>query len=195
MPSLTAGPSAGPLRYKALVRKVFCIGFHKTGTTSMHRALDHLGYRVCGVRKDLEHSVASGDLGRLFEVVDRFDAFEDNPWPLVFRELDAAYPGSRFVLTRRDVRDWFASVVNHFGAVSRPMRELIYGPGAGAPLGHEAAYVARHLRHIEEVRAWFAGRDDLLELDLGAGDGWEKLCRFLELPPPHGAFPHSNRRR
>jgi len=177
------------------VRKVFCIGFHKTGTTSMNRALAHLGYRVCGVRKDLRQSVASGDLAPLFRVIDRFDAFEDNPWPLVFQDLDRAYPGSRFILTRRDVSDWMGSVLNHFGGVSNPMRELVYGPGAGAPLGNEAVYEARYRRHVAEVRAWFQGRDDLLELDLAAGDGWQELCAFLEVSAPRGPFPHSNRRR
>lgn len=28
--------------------KIFCIGFHKTGTKSLGTALDILGYRVCG---------------------------------------------------------------------------------------------------------------------------------------------------
>ena len=28
--------------------KIFCIGFHKTGTTSLGQALEALGYRVCG---------------------------------------------------------------------------------------------------------------------------------------------------
>ncbi len=28
--------------------KIFCIGFQKTGTTSLGRALELLGYRVCG---------------------------------------------------------------------------------------------------------------------------------------------------
>ena len=45
----------------------------------------------------------------------------------------------------------------------------------------------------EEVIAHFAGRpDDLLVLDVVAGEGWEKLCPFLGLDPPDEPFPHFN---
>ena len=35
-------------------QKVFCIGFHKTGTTSMRDALNILGYKVAGAWKQRE---------------------------------------------------------------------------------------------------------------------------------------------
>ena len=70
-----------------------------------------------------------------FEQLDRYDAFQDNPWPLLYRELDERCPGSRFVLTLRPTQDWLDSVVHHFGAKDTPMREWIYG--VGHPLGNE----------------------------------------------------------
>ena len=74
------------------------------------------------------------------------------------------------------------------------MREWIYGPGRGAPVGNESAYLARYRRHNAEVVAHFAGREErLLVLDVTAGDGWEALCGFLSLPVPVPPFPHVNR--
>lgn len=177
------------------MRKVFCLGFHKTGTTSMHRALARLGYRVCGLRKDLVAPLLRGDPGPIQQAVRSYDAFEDNPWPLLYRELDRAVPDARFVLTVRDVDAWWRSARSHFGGRSSPMRQLIYGPDAGDPVGHATTYRTRYLRHNAEVRAWFDGRDDLLEMDLARGDGWVELCGFLGHPVPDGPFPHANRER
>jgi hypothetical protein len=57
------------------------------------------------------------------------------------------------------------------------------------PGGLAAAQAA----HAARVRARF--RDEpgrLLEFDLWAGDGLEKLCRFLRVPPPAEPFPREN---
>jgi hypothetical protein len=180
-------------REHGLRAKVFCIGFHKTGTKSLGRALRHLGYDVAGTMGTRDASVADTVLDRARARSAQFDAFQDNPWPLLFREMDAMWPGSRFVLTVRDLDGWLRSVVNYFGAESSPMREWIYGPGHGSPLGREAIYRARHERHLREVRAHFAGRErDLLVMDLPRGDGWPQLCAFLGEPVPDLPFPFVN---
>lgn len=182
-------------------RKVFCVGFHKTGTTSMGTLLRHLGYAVVGSHRTRDRGfvadLAAGRLEELFYVADRASAFEDNPWPLVFRELDARYPGSRFILTVRDPERWIRSVVAHFGAQAEPdspMRQLIYGKRAGDPRGHEATYLARYRAHIDAVRAHFARRpDDLLEVDVSDPEALERICRFLGHSVDLPAMPHDNR--
>ena len=47
--------------------------------------------------------------------------------------------------------------------------------------------------HNEEVRAYFGDSDDFLEFSIEEGDGWEKLCRFLDKPVPNVPFPHKNK--
>ncbi len=160
----------------------------------MGRALQLLGYRVGGPFGVRDPDIASRALPDALERIRHYDAVQDNPWPLLFRELDEAVPGSRFVLTERPDDEWFASVVGHFGGHSTPMREWIYGSGHGDPAGDEDRYRRRYRRHNEEVRAWFAGRpDDLLVLHLAEGDGWDRLCPFLDRPVPDQPFPHVNR--
>lgn len=182
-------------------RKVFCIGFHKTGTTSMGTLLRHLGYKTLGNFRTRDRAfvadLAAGRLDDLFFVADRAHAFEDNPWPLFFRELDARYPGSRFILTTRDLDRWITSLVKHFGAQAdpdSPMRRLIYGQDAGDPRGHEARYVARHQAHLDAVRAHFAGRPDaLLEVDISEPDALGRICKFLGHETELTEMPHDNR--
>lgn len=173
--------------------KIFGIGFHKTGTTSLAAALTMLGYRVTGPNGVRDPQIALNALPMALALVPQFDAFQDNPWPILYRELDAAFPGSKYILTVRDPQSWIKSLVGHFGSRSTPMREWIYG--AGSPLGHEAAYLARYENHNSDVLQHFAQRQaDLLVLDITRGDGWEKLCRFLGCPIPAMAFPHRNAR-
>ena len=174
--------------------KVFCIGFHKTGTTSLGRALALLGYDVCGPVHTDHADIADRYLELVEPYLKRHDAFQDNPWPVLFRELDAAHPGSRFIFTDRDDDAWLASVMQHFGDRSSPMRAWIYGEGC--PTGHEQLYLQRFRRHRDEVRAHFAGREaDYLELTLGSGHEWEQLAGFLGHAVPDTPFPHRNRAR
>lgn len=172
--------------------KVFCIGFHKTGTTSMKVALETLGYRVTGPNGVRDPEIGKNVLSMASELVQRFDAFQDNPWPVLYRELDRRYPGSKFILTLRDEESWIRSQVRHFGQNETPMRKWIYG--VGCPAGNEKAYLERFNRHNDEVVKYFADRpNDFLVMDLASGDGWSKLCPFLGLDIPREPFPHVNR--
>lgn len=173
--------------------KVFCIGFHKTGTTSMEKALKLLGYRVTGGNWVRDPEVARVALERALETVPRYDAFQDNPWPMLYREMDQAFPGSKFILTVRDPKKWLASVAGNFGTDVTPMREWIYGEGRGCPKGNETAYIERFERHNREVMDYFGNRkQDLLVMNLTEGDGWEKLCPFLGREQPALPFPRAN---
>jgi sulfotransferase family protein len=171
--------------------KVFGIGFHKTGTKSLAAALELLGYSVTG-----PNGVKDPDIGRTVhdmarDLVPKFDAFQDNPWPLLYRELDERYAGSRFVLTIRPTEAWIRSVASFFGTDSTPMREWIYG--VGSPKGNEDVFVERYERHNRDVLEHFRNRpEDLLVLRITEGEGWEKLCPFLGHRIPREAFPHED---
>lgn len=171
--------------------KVFGIGFHKTGTSSLGHALTLLGYRVCAQFGVLDPDIAQNALPMALKLAQEYDAAQDNPWPILYQELDQHFPGSKFILTVRPAERWISSQIRHFGSQTTPMREWIYG--AGCPAGNEQIYIARYLRHNAEVQAYFASRpDDLLVMDLAAGDGWPQLCAFLGLPVPEIPFPHQN---
>ena len=190
---MTAETDARP----AARAKVFCVGFQKTGTTTLEKALQMLGMEVASVYgRDLplgilQETYVEEGLRRAGAV----DAVQDMPWPLLFRELDAAFPDARFVLTTRSEDGWWRSILGHFGANGDVMQALTYGEDADAPLGHEARYRRVFREHNEAVRAHFAGREGkLLELDLTRGADWQPLCGFLGIEPPAEPFPFANQR-
>jgi len=170
--------------------KVFVIGFHKTGTSSLHMALRLLGYSVCDLKrvKDLDLSQRSWEI--LQGLIDEYDAFRGQPWPLFFRHLHDFQPNSKFILTIRPTKAWLNSVVRYFGERTTGKREAIYG--AGSPIGHEAVYAERYDRHNTDVIDFFSDKPaSLLIMDLEAGAGWRELCDFLgESSRPSRAFPH-----
>ena len=172
-----------------MTSKIFCVGFHRTGTSSLRAALERLGYRVCGSVGTEEPDIATRASEIAFGLLDRYDAFVDNPWPILFRELDQQSPRSRFILTTRPADAWLRSVTRFFGPKTTPMREWIYG--AGSPLGNEARYVERFERHNREVLDYFRDRPgDLLILRITEGERWRELCEFLGHEVPADPFPH-----
>lgn len=176
--------------------KVFCIGFQKTGTSSLRDALQTLGYSVTGV---FGRDVPLGDLRETYverglKIAQEYDAVEDMPWPLMFRELDQAFPGSKFILTLRDTDRWYKSIAGHFGPNPYHIQQLTYGDDAPEPVNHEARYREVYDAHNAAVLDYFADRpEDLLEFWLERGDGWAELGAFLGLDPvPQGQFVHTN---
>lgn len=174
--------------------KVICIGWHKTGTTTLGDALLTLGYNVVGARLDLAESLLKNDTSRAINLAQQFTALQDVPWNALYKELDEKYPGSKFILTIRNEDKWLLSAQKHFRDNYSPMREWLYGNGVLK--GNEELYINRFRKHYEEVSSYFKGREnDLLIMDLSQGDNWDKLCDFLKKPKPNKVFPHSNKGR
>jgi hypothetical protein len=74
--------------------KIFCIGFQKTGTTTLGKALSILGYEVCsGGPKSVINSDPSKVLLKTKNLVNQYDAFEDVP---CLNLPDSRLPISRF---------------------------------------------------------------------------------------------------
>lgn len=180
--------------------KVFCIGFQKTGTSSLGTALSVLGYRVhSGFRFNQPGKVQIAppvSLGKLADIalpiVPRFSAFQDNPWCLLYRELDEAFPGSLFILTRRARQNWYLSLLRHFRETDSAMFEFIYGCETAAcrPPEH---YLARYDAHNQAVLEYFKDRPEaLLVFDLEKADS-DPLCTFLARRKPIlRPYPHRN---
>lgn len=191
---LSVRDTEAQIRGRANARpKVFGIGFHKTGTSSLKRALGQLGYKVTGPNNNHDPDIGDTYLDHARAISRKFDAFQDNPWPLVYREMDEMWPDAKFILTTRDPESWVSSLQRYFGESETPMRELIYGAGRGSPLGNEAHYIATMEAHRQAVLAHFEGRPGkLLVLDIVGGAGWAPLCDFLGHPVPDSPFPHAN---
>ncbi len=189
-----------PTFVKPLPTRVFGIGLHKTATTSLHRAFQLFGY-------DSLHW-GTGEAPRIWQEVNKFGtsptlekyyALSDLPIPLLYRRLDLAYPGSKFILTLRDEAKWVKSVQGLFDHKTNPTRwtwdvypitnrlhHVLYGRvDFDAP-----TMVTHYRRHNAEVLNYFKDRpEDLLVLDMDKGAGWTELCEFLSQPIPNIPYP------
>ncbi len=179
--------------------KVFGIGLNKTGTSSLKGALVTLGYNHCALRGQMTHKFFNNSFGQIFDTVAEYDAFEDWPWPLMYRQVFEKYgETARYALTRRSSPEaWLESLKAHT-LVTNPNnnpRKKIFG--FDYPDGAEAQHIAFYENHLLEVRKYFAQQNAahvLCEVCWEEGDGWQKICGFLKEPMPDTPFPHINRR-
>ena len=173
---------------------------HRTGTTSLVKALNMLGIKACHFPAELLY-----DLDH--PIITKFQGFADNPVPLLYRQLDRRHPNSKFILTIRDEREWLKSVRWLFnegrklfmdaekirGLVLCDLIRDIHTGLYGTTTFDETVFLQKYRAYHQEVLAYFAERPDaLLTLDLTQGNAFEKLCPFLDKPIPRRPFPHQN---
>ena len=186
-----------------LPTRIFGIGMHKTATSSLNKALLILGYdsahwesgawaraiwqemRLLGRSPTLEHHYALSDL----------------PITLLYRELDQTYPGSKFILTLRDDKDWLESVRKHWSPTHNrfrwewdvyPFTNRIHRQLYGQTTFDAEVFLARYRRHNEKIKDYFRNRPkDLLIMDMSQGAGWKELCGFLDNPIPALPYPQA----
>jgi hypothetical protein len=163
------------------------IGLGRTGTASFCESLRILGYQ------NVVHNPT-------FEQLPHLDGAADNGCTIFYKYLDYKFPNSKFVLLMRDLKPWLdsAEYIHGHEPVDRSedlvimRRMLLYGT---AVFDREKFIDAYH-RHHDDVKRYFHNRpEDLLEMNITSGDGWEKLCPFLGLPIPDHPFGHTNKRK
>jgi len=173
-----------------MFNKIFCIGFNKTGTSSMHRLFTGLGLR--SFHGYYSHIPVTDPL------YGDFDCFSDGDRH-DFVLLDRTFPGSKFIITTRRLDDWLISRIRHV--------EMRRSMGATGPMRQEyeadpvravRAWVQRRLDHHERAAAYFAGRPEtLLIVDIcsqrDAAGSCAAITDFLGLAPrPDLTLPHEN---
>ncbi len=193
--------------------KVIGAGLGRTGTYSLKLALERLGFGPCyhmeevakdiGAKVPLWVTAAEGrpDWKTIF---DGYTSTVDWPTASFFRELHAAYPEAKFILTHRSPVSWAES----FGAT---IQKLISEPGdappellawhamgrrvierAGIGLDHDHhGLVTGFNRHMAAVREAIPAEQLLV---YQVRQGWEPLCAFLGVEMPNEPFPRSNNR-
>lgn len=192
--------------------KVFGVGFNKTGTRTLIEALEMLDLGPVAKPQVLHDSypelgefpyraicdrVFDGDHATALEIARAFRSFKDRPWNVapMYRLLDAEFPGSRFILTWREPELWWRSVEKWLAREEdgKDAKVLRYLRHINTDTIDRERFLAGYAAHNAEVRAYFAGRDDFLELNWERGDGWSELCAFLGVAVPDAPLPHANR--
>lgn len=171
--------------------KVFGVGFHRSGTTTLQTALEELGYRVIGMRENDWKAFEGGDLDTIATTVGSFDGFRDMPWPLLYEWLYKNVPNAKFILTYRETNSWIKSCQNFYKGKPYHMFNIIYG--VETCIGNEEVFRLVYDKHMDKVRSFFEDKSDIfIEVDWECGDGWPLLCEFLGEKTPQRGFPHAN---
>ncbi|HOW58754.1 MAG TPA: sulfotransferase [Candidatus Omnitrophota bacterium] len=167
--------------------KIFGIGLAKTGTYSLRKALEILGFKTLHFSLDPEKDL------------ERFEAFCDMPFQTRYPEYDKKYPKSKFILTVRDKNAWLRSCKKYFSrkkVFSETEKDVLLKYRAeqfGAHFFDKKKFAMAYEAHVQDVKKYFKGREkDLLFLNICGGEGWEVLCPFLGKKIPEAAFPHEN---
>lgn len=174
--------------------KIVGIGLNKTGTSTLGECFEHWGLKHVSYSAEAFDLWRENRLDELLGWVERYESFEDWPWPLIYREIDERFAGSKFILTRRRSPDaWFRSLCKHAEHTGpTAFRHRIFGHDM--PHDHRDDHVSVYERHLKEVRAYFRERPgDLLEVCWEEGHGWDELAGFLGYERPEIPFPHANR--
>ena len=176
--------------------KVFGIGLNKTGTSTLGACLSTLGYRHRSYSFRQVKRLRMQQMDALLANYSHADSFDDWPTPWLYRQLDAAFPDSLFILTRRQsTENWLASISDH--ALRTRWREgmVVRSTFYGCPYPqiNEALYRRTYEQHNEAVRDYFRRRPwQLLELCWEEQNDWTQLCGFLGVAVPAAPLPHVN---
>ncbi|HKV11291.1 MAG TPA: sulfotransferase [Thermoanaerobaculia bacterium] len=182
--------------------KVFGLGLSKTGTSSLAEALNQLGLRTIHYPSD-ESTFDGLRSGRYrLPILEEYQGAVDIPIAPFYPQLDAEYPGSRFILTIRDPESWLRSVELHWELMMdwwhrypdfKRFQEFISERVYGSVEFDRERFLHAYETHRKSVECYFKDRpDDLLVLDVCGGEGWERLCPFLGVEAPEAPFPHAN---
>lgn len=167
--------------------KIFGIGLGRTGTTSLAKALEILGYSCV----HYPHDDAA---------IEAHDAAVDETVTCQFRKLAYDHPGAKFIYTSRPIRQWVDSYARCFGAIVpgtevHPVIAKTYRKIYGQVEFNREVWERTYSAHALDVCKFFEihKSNKLLKLNIMNGDGWEKLCLFLNKPIPEEDFPWANR--
>lgn len=190
-------------------------GFGRTGTASLKRALEKLGFGPCHHMEEVfanppqvEHwvRIAAKQPVDWDEVFAGYRSQVDWPGAHVWRELAAHFPKAKVVLSVRPEESWWKSfsatiaklvderanfpLPPHIAAMLQAAGvEMIEQQTFGGKITDKANALAAFRRRTEEVKAAIPP-DRLLVFDVA--EGWEPLCRFLNVPVPAEPFPRVN---
>ena len=196
--------------------QVIGAGFGRTGTLSMQKALNDLGfgptYHMNDVFQNRSHVQQWLDFGESGtadwdDLFAKYRAAVDFPASCAWEQLYAEYPDAKVILTVRDPASWWRSTSEviypartMFPAWLRrvvpftqrwvDMVERVVWTGVFDGRFEDRAYAIEVFEeHIETVKA-HCDPDRLLVFQVA--DGWEPLCDFLGVPVPAEPFPHLN---
>jgi len=192
--------------------KIVGAGFGRTGTFSLKAALELLGFSPCHHMEEVFkhpeevetwHAATRGKDVDWKSFMSGYQASVDWPACEFWRELSDVFPDAKVLLSVRDPASWqrsFAKTIQvelenparpddpGFMAWHAMTSDLIAQRRFGGSFAPETM-IRTFNDHVAEVTAAIPA-DRLLTYDVR--EGWDPLCRFLNVPVPDQPFPNTN---
>jgi hypothetical protein len=193
--------------------KVIGLGLGRTGTYSLKTALEELQLGPCHHMERVAQNMPV-QLPLWNDVLDNPTNFKavykgmqsavDWPTAAFYRELYTNYPDAKFILTHRSKESWAESfgstiykLITDRKNTPTPIQEwlnmvvrVIEKSGFSMGLDYEAL-AERYEAHNKAVRNLIPA-DQLLVYQVK--EGWQPLCKFLNVEIPTTEFPRTNNR-
>tara|TARA_B100000700_G_scaffold331776_1_gene468445 strand:- start:450 stop:2135 length:1686 start_codon:yes stop_codon:yes gene_type:complete len=152
-------------------KKVYGIGLPRTGTTSLAKCLEILGFSGEGFCMLYQDRIYANCIDKKIEK--KYNV--DNSFFKNYKDVIQSNPDSKFILSTRDRKSWNRSIKN-FKLSVQTIPDII--------------------EYENEVIDFFnlIGRSkDLLVLNLFNGESWDEVCNFINEPVPEEDFPIKRR--
>jgi len=200
--------------------KIFCIGYNKTGTTSLSKIMNNNNI-VSAPQTPFEYNLESyfyKNYSTFTEMIKNdyygYTFFQDVPFslPNFYKILDKEFEGSKFILTiRDDENEWYNSLISYYkkiftnfynpenigGYVYRGVIFKLLTHAYMSPRENpydEKSLKKSYLKHIEEVKEYFKDRkNDLLVINLKDENVISKLEKFIDYKFINKEIPHLNK--
>lgn len=190
-------------------------GFGRTGTMSTKMALEQVGFGPCHHMSEVMQnpaqlakwkSIASGTPVNWADVFAGYRAQVDWPGAAVWEQTVKAFPDAKVVHTERPENEWwnsFSVTIGKFFSIVPQLEvpphiqdffEIMAGwfmANTFADHADRATAIAAYRQNNQKVRNMVSGNRLLV---FHVQEGWEPLCRFLNVPVPDSPFPRSNPR-
>ena len=193
------------------MKKIFVLGYNKTGTISLSQALQILGYSVLhtGSNNFMETLIKfSNNLEfnkGILDGIDKYDCYLDYPIyePTVFSHIVYEYPDAKYISLTKNLDGYVDSVLRD--KIKR-IRQGKFDNWNWLGVGDEEVFKnypdyqrewvkgRTNFKHKSNISLLFKNNINYLDMNIcDNGDGWEKLCKFLDKEIPNVDFPHKNK--
>ncbi len=198
--------------------KVIGAGFGRTGTLSLKSALEELGlgpcYHMVETHAHPEHdamwlALAKGEATDWRPMLQGYTSTVDWPTTYFWKDLAAANPDAKIILTLRDPEAWYRSATATIFARMLAFEALRSDPAAVDPARRRHMEMVNtivvektfggSLDKAHAIRVFNAHNEEVPRslpserlLVYEPGEGWEPLCRFLGVPVPETHYPKVN---
>jgi hypothetical protein len=137
--------------------------------------------------------------------VDMYDCYIDYPIyePAVFSHIVDEYPDAKYISLTRNLDDYVEAVLQD--KIKRLKRGSFdnwnwLGVGDEEVFKNYPDYQKQWIKgrtefkHDSNINLLFKNNINYLNMNIcDNGDGWEKLCKFLDKEVPNADFPHNNK--